>query len=121
MLEMILSKVGMDILDRILGKGLEAFKAYENKQISMEELKAKMLADMLSSAKEIEIAHADTLAKTYESFMSALKTSHLLQVMWATTCVSMLFVLLWHMLAIPFIVFATGHEYPGSGSLVNWA
>lgn len=121
MLSAILSSVGGAFFDKLFGNMRGAFEAYLNKQISLEELRAKMVVEALKTAKDIEVAHADALAKTYASFMDAAKTSPLMQRMWAWTVGTQLFVLVWHQLGIPALVFFFAVRYPSSGSTVEWA
>jgi hypothetical protein len=121
MLSAILSSVGGAFFDKLFGNMRGAFEAYLNKQISLEELRSRMVIAAIGAAKEVEVSHADALAKTYASFMDAMKQSKLMQVMWACTVGSQLFVLVWHQLAIPFIAFAFDVRYPSSGETVNWA
>lgn len=122
MLASIFSAVGGRLVDSMLGKVTGVFEAYFKKEISIEELRARVSQAILESFTEIEKSHADALAKTYASFMAALTQSRLMQVMWATVVGSQLFVLLWHQTAIPFIVFmGWTTRYPSSGTTVEWA
>jgi hypothetical protein len=107
MLAAIFSTIGMPLINAFLEKGLDAFKAYENKQISIEQLKDQLYAAMTSAIKDIEVAHAEALAKTYASFMDAMKQSVLMQRVWASVVLSQLFVLLWAQLGVP-LLFAFG-------------
>ena len=110
------------IIDSFLGNALDAFKAYQNKQISLEELNVRLRQSLLTAFSEVEKSHAEALAKTYASFMQAVTQSKILQVMWALVVGSQLFVLVWHQIGIPFIVFmGWTAKYPLSGSTVEWA
>lgn len=121
MFSAIISSLGGVFIDKIIGGALDAFKAYQNKQISLEELRSQMVAAALVAAKDIETSHADALAKTYSAFMDAMKTSRLMQVMWALTVGTQLFVLFWHQIGIPAVAFFLSTRYPSSGETVNWA
>jgi hypothetical protein len=107
MLSAILSSVGGAFIDKFFGNALKAFEMYNNKQISMEELRTMLLKHLLDAAKEIEVSHSETLAKTYASFMDALKTTPLLQRMWAWTVGTQLFILFWSQFFVP-LMFAYG-------------
>lgn len=107
MLSAIVSALGGQIIDSLLGKVMGTFQAYFNKQISIEELRAKMVTALLETVGEVEKAHADALAKTYASFMDAMKTSKLMQIMWAWTVGTQLFVLVWSQFFVP-LLFAMG-------------
>lgn len=122
MLTAIFSQFGMSIINGVLDKFLDAFKAYENKQISMEELRTRLYEAVLESVKAIELAQADALAKTYQAFIGALAQNQFMQKVWGFAIISQLLVLLWHQLGIPAIV-ALGliARYPSSGTTVEWA
>jgi len=122
MLAAIFSQVGMTMLNAIMGQALEAFKAYENKQISVEQLKDQLYGIMVNAAKDIEVAHADALAKTYASFMGAVVQSKLMQNVWGFVTISQSLMLLWFQLGIPFIV-AMGWvvRWPSSGDTAAWS
>ncbi len=110
------------LLDKILGPTEDIFKAYINKEISKDQLREKLSETLVTSFADVEKSHADTLAKTYQTFMTSLDKSALLQWVWASTTISQLLVLLWHQVGIPAIV-AVGliDHYPSSGSTVEWA
>jgi hypothetical protein len=112
MLSAIFSTIGMPLINGILDKLLAAFTAYQNKQISIEQLKDQLYGLMLGAIKDIEVSHSETLAKTYASFMDAMKTSILLQRVWAIVVLSQVFVLVWSQWAVP-LLFAFGY-------LPNW-
>lgn len=113
------------ILSAIAGQlfsGLEgAWQAYVNKEISKDELHAKIEQALIASFADVEKAYADSLTKTFASFMDAASRSVLMQQVWATVAITQLFVLLWHQVGIPAVVYMTGHGYPPSGTTVTWA
>jgi hypothetical protein len=114
MLSAIFSSVGMSLINGFLDKALAAFTAYQNKQISVEQLKDQLYAAMVAAAKDVEIAHADTLAKTYATFWTAANAdkSNLMKIMWAAALGSQIFVLFWSQWCVP-LLFAYGF-------LPNW-
>lgn len=110
------------LANSFIGKALDAFVAYQNKQISMEELRTKVQEAMFATFAEVEKAYADSLTKTFASFMDAAKTSVLMQRTWAIVALTQLFVLLWHQLAIPALVtFGFVTRYASSGGTIDWA
>jgi hypothetical protein len=121
MLATIFSAVGAQIIDSLLGKITGLFEAYFKKQVSMEELRTGLARAMLETFAEVEKAHADLIAKTFESFQQTLRQSVLMQRMWAWVVATQLAVLLWHQVGIPAFVHITGDGYPSSGSTVEWA
>lgn len=122
MLSAIFSSVGMSIINSMFSNALEAFKAYENKVISVEQLKDQLYAIMANAIRDVEVAQAETLAKTYASFMQALVQSKILQRTWAFVTISQACMLLWFQLGIPFIV-AIGivQRWPSSGDTAAWS
>lgn len=121
MLTSIISALGGTIIDSLLGKITGVFQAYFNKQITEAQLREQIQAAMLSTFAEVETAHADLTAKTYESFQQTLRTSPTMQRAWCWVVYSQLAVLLWHQAGIPLFVKVTGQGYPSSGSTVEWA
>ena len=126
MLSSIIGLVSGPLIEAFFGNALKAFEAYNNKQISMEELKVRLQTSMVEATKTVEVAHADALAKTYASFMGAVSQSKLMQCVWASVTISQLLVLIWHQMGIPFFVMlmrqtVPNWTYPGSGSTVEWA
>src|SRR4051794_9404940 len=84
------------ITDSFLGKALDAFTSYNNKQISLEELHTRVQQALLATFAEVERAYADSLNKTFASFMDAAKTSVFMQHVWGAVALSQLIVLLCH-------------------------
>lgn len=110
------------ILDRLLKPLTDIFQAYFNRQITEAQLREQLAAAMIAGLRDIEVSHADALAKTYASFMDTLKTSRMMQAVWSTVTLSQLIVLVWHQMGIPAIV-ALGivTKYPSSGTTVEWS
>lgn len=103
MFSAIISSLGGVFINKFFDGALQAFTAYQNKQISVEELKDRLLGLMVNAARDIEVSHADVLAKTYASFMDALKVTPILQRMWAWTVGTQLFVLVWSQFFVPLL------------------
>lgn len=118
----IITSLGGAFINKFIDGALTAFTAYQNKQISMEELKTKLLSLMVTAARDIEVSHSETLAKTYASFMDAMKTSKVIQYGWATALYSQLFVLFWSQWMVP-MLFAYGLLGIGwrAGTSAEWA
>lgn len=112
MFSAILSSLGGVFINKFFDNALQAFTAYQNKQISVEELKDRLLGLMVNAARDVEVSHADALAKTYASFMDALKVTPILQRMWAWTVGTQLFILVWSQFFVP-LLFAYSY-------LPNW-
>lgn len=107
MFSAIITSLGGAFINKFIDGALTAFTAYQNKQISIEELKDRLLGLMVNAARDIEVSHADALAKTYASFMDTLKTSKLMQIMWSWTVGTQIFVLFWSQFFVP-LLFAYG-------------
>lgn len=99
----------------------EIAQAYINKEISEVEAKARMVQSLTQGVAQVEVAHADAIKSTYGSFMDAAKSSAMMKAVWSTVVITQLFVLLWHQVGIPAVVFFTDLDYPSSGSTVEWA
>lgn len=105
----------------LTGSLADAFKAYEQKQITMAELNAKVQEALISAFAQVQKSQSAALAQTFASFMDGAKNSALMRAVWAIVVLSQLGVLLWHQVGIPAFVAATGQSYPGSGTTVEWA
>jgi hypothetical protein len=126
MLSTVFSTIGGEFVDRLLGRLTGVFDAYLKKEITGEQLRAQVLEAVLATIREIEIAQADALAKTYAAFMQALAQSKLMQRVWACAVISQLVVLIWHQLGIPALaaivhLWSPGWSYPSSGATADWA
>lgn len=111
----------MALVPILTGSLADAFKAYEQKQITLAELNAKVQQSLISAFAEVQKSQSAALAATFASFMDGAKNSALMRAVWAAVVLSELVVLLWHQLGIPAVVYLTGHGYPGSGTTVEWA
>lgn len=122
----IFNVLGGQIVDSLLGRITGVFEAYFKKQISVEQLRTQVAQALLETFAEVEKAYADSLARTFDSFMRATAQSKLMQAVWAAVALSQLFVLLWHQFFIPALV-AVVHlsdpqwNYPSSGTTIDWA
>ena len=120
----IASVIAGPLVDTLIGKGTELFKAYLNKQISVEELRTALIKVVVEAFADIEKSHAEALTKTYESFQQTLRTSPELVRMFKVVVYSQTFVLLWHQWFIPFYLYffaPPGARYPSSGTTAEWA
>lgn len=107
MLSTILTSIGGAFIGQFFDAAKDIFHDYEQGKISAEECKTRLLSALLDTAKAIEVSHSETLAKTYATFMDAMKTNPLLQRMWAWTVGTQLFVLVWSQFFVP-LLFAYG-------------
>lgn len=103
MLAAILSSVGGAFISKFFDSAKDIFHDYQQGKITAEECKTRLLTALLESAKAIEISHSETLAKTYASFMDALKVTPILQRMWAWTVGTQLFILVWSQFFVPLL------------------
>lgn len=126
MLSAIFSSLGGAIIDKFFGSALKAFELYTSKQISMEELKVRLLTSLVEAVKEVEVAHAQSITSTFTAFFGAVKESKLMQIVWGAVTLSQLFVLLWGQIGIPWFVMLMrrtepGFSYPSAGTTMDWA
>ena len=111
----------MALVPILTGSLADAFKAYEQKQITLAELNAKVQEALIAAFAEVQKSQSVALAQTFASFMDGAKNSSLMRRVWASVVLSELAVLLWHQAGIPALVAMTGRAYPGSGTTVEWA
>jgi|SRR5882672_1545676 len=124
----LISQFGMAFITGFLSSAVDAFKAYENKQISVEQLRDQLYGLMVQAAKDVEVAQAEALAKTYASFMQAMVQSKIMQRVWAFVTISQSLMILWFQIGIPIVVVvvhnytgATDFRWPSSGDTAMWA
>lgn len=103
MLSAILTSIGGAFIGKFFDSAKDIFHDYQQGKITAEECKTRLLTAMLETAKAIEVSHSETLAKTYASFMDALKVTPLLQRMWAWTVGTQLFILFWSQFFVPLL------------------
>ncbi len=109
------------LLDRLLGPITDLFKAHINKQISIEELRTRLKETLINGLVEVEKSHADSITKTFDSFMKAAVQSKVMLWVWALTALSQLTVILWHQVGIPLYTHLCTCSYPSSGDTSGWA
>ena len=120
MLAAIFKALGGSFVEKLIDNATGLFDKYLQKQITKDQLQAQLLSLMVTTAGEVEKAHADSIAKTYASFMTAATQSPPMMRAWSIVVYSQLAVLLWHQVGIPAVVFF-GYKYPSSGTTVDWA
>ena len=121
MFSAILSSVGGVFFDKLFGNLRGAFESYLNKEISIEELRSRMVIEAVKAAKESEVSHSETLAKTYATFMDALKVTPILQRMWAWTVGTQLFVIVWAQFFVPLLFAYSLLPNWQAGTTAEWA
>jgi hypothetical protein len=121
MLSTIFASLGGAIVDKFFGAARDIFHDYSTQKISEAECRSRLMTALSDAVKAVEVAHAEALAKTYASFMDAMKTSNLMQVMWAAAVGSQLFILFWSQFFVP-LLFAYGF-LPSwkAGTTAEWA
>jgi hypothetical protein len=125
-LETIAAALGGKLFDAFFGNIRGVLKDFQDRKISEAEFAEKLKEAFLGSFTQVETAHADLTAKTFESFQQTLRTSTLMQTAWCWMVYTQLFVLFWHQWCVPFLVFVIRQwqptfQYPSSGSTVEWA
>ncbi len=122
MLSTIIASLGGAIVDKFFGAARDIFHDYASQKISEAECRTKLLSALADAAKDVEVAHAEALAKTYASFMEAMGKSKVIQYGWATALYSQLFVLFWSQWMVP-MLFAYGLLGVGwkAGTSAEWA
>ncbi len=128
MLSTIVSMLGGQIVDRLFSGINDVIARYQQKQITEIEARQAIQTLLLGAVKDVEVAHADLIAKTYATFMGVVEKNRMVAIVWAVAAVSQLAVLLWHQIGIPFLVYVyrewwgvAKFAYPSSGTTVEWA
>lgn len=105
----------------LTGSLADAFKAYEQKEISIAELNARVQEALIKAFAEVQKSQYAALAQTFASFMDGAKNSKLMRVVWAIVVLSQLGVLLWAQVGAPAFIRAFGGEWPSAGATIDWA
>jgi len=118
----IFKAIAGSMVDSIIGPFLELAKAYLGKQISMEELRARMVTTLVTSAADVEKTHSQELTKTYTAFIDAASKAPLIRAMWAIALGSQIWVLFWSQWVVP-MLFAYGYMDRGwkAGTTGEWS
>lgn len=117
----IISALGLPFINKFFDSAADMFKAYENKQISKEEAIDKLLGIMTGAARDVEVSHSETLAKTYDSFMGAMQKNLLLQYAWCAAVYSQIFVLVWAQFFVPLLFAFQILPNWKAGTTAEWA
>ena len=128
MLSMIASMFGGQIIEKIFGTIGDVISKFQQKQITEIEAKQAIQTALITAMRDVEVAHADLIAKTYSTFMGVVEKDQLVATVWAIASISQLAVLLWHQIGIPMMVYGYHQwwddptfKYPSSGTTVEWA
>lgn len=123
MLSTLASMFGGEIINQLFGTFGDIVKRYQDRQISEVEAKQAMVVAMVAAFRDVEVAHADAITKTYASFMGAVEKSRLMQIGWAVALFSQIFVLVWYQWLVPLLCYFEHNKscYPSAGSTIDWA
>ncbi len=105
----------------LIGKLADAFAAYENKQISLAELNARVAQALMECFTEVMKSQSDALGKTFATFGQIMVNSRLVRLVWAIVVLSQLSVLLWAQVGISALVYWKGGAWPSAGATIDWA
>jgi hypothetical protein len=114
----VIKQLAGTLIDKVSG----AFAAYQQRQITREQLQAELQKALAESFAEVEKAHADALAKTFESFQATVRASPEIARMFSIVIYSQLFVLFWSQWVVPmlYMVGWIGHGWK-PGASAEWA
>ncbi len=110
------------ITGNLINRIEDGFKAYLAGQVTKAQLQEKLQEAMLGTFAEVEKSYADSIARSYGSFIEAAGRSKVMQDVWAMVCLCQLFVLFWYQWVVPFMV--TEHwidRWAPAGTTVDWA
>lgn len=124
MLSAIFSSIGGAFISHFFDAAKDIFHDYQQGKITAEECKTRLLSAALDSFRAVEVSHAETLAKTYQTFWTAADSdkTNLMKIMWAATLASQVWVLFWAQFVAP-LLYAYGFMDKGwhAGGTVEWA
>lgn len=96
--------------------------AYTRKEITKEEMNARIAEALASAAAKMHAADAEALSSTFASAMGAIAKNRLMQFGWLAVLVTQLWTLFWYQWIVPFGQFAGWWaNYPSPGSTIDWA
>lgn len=93
------------LIGLVAGPIVDVVKLFIQKKIDMAQLQTQLAGILIDNVTKVEVANADALTKTYQTFMSAAQQTPGMLYAWCAVLYSQLFVLLWHQFFLPFIVF----------------
>lgn len=124
MLSSIVGMLAGPLVDKLIAPFTHIFDAYMNKQITEAQLREQLQAILIGAFKDIEVAYADVLAKTYQTFWTAASEdkTNIMKIMWAAATGSQIFVLFWSQWVAPFL-YAYGWMDKGwhAGTTGEWS
>ncbi len=94
---------------------------YLNKQITKDQLEAEVRKALLDAFSQIDVAEAESIAKTYTAFMAAAAQNKILSWGWLIAVVWELVMITWFQFGIPAVVYFYGHPWPSSGNTAEWS
>lgn len=126
MLATIASALGGKLFDSFFANARGMLKDYQDRKISEAEFATRLKEAFLKSFTQVEDAHADLTAKTFDSFQQTMRTSPEVRTAWCWVLYTQLFILCWHQFVIPLLVMlvrlsSPQWNYPSSGNTVEWA
>lgn len=105
----------------LLGKVLEGWRLYQQKQISAAEFESRVQIAAEESAAKAQQAWADATAKYAESVQSTVRSSAVIQRGYVVVLFLQLFVLVWYQLGAPAYMVITGSQWPQPMASIEWA
>lgn len=117
MIGTLLKVLAAPFVDRVAGLA----ELYVKKQISADELKAKIQEATVETFAEVEKAWADVAARQYAGFQQTVRSSPVVARAYAAVIVTQLFVLLWYQWGASAFLLVTGQAWPSAGATVDWA
>lgn len=117
----IIGSIVSSVANNAIAEVGKAFQAYQQKQISVAELEAKVKLAQTDAFTEIQKSGDEAIARTYASFMGAVGQSKTLQIMFCIALGSQIFVLFWSQWVVPM---AHWLGYAGAwraGTSAEWA
>lgn len=109
------------LIPQFFKAALDAFTAYQNKQITLAQLEAQLGTVWLREATKWEEANTEMVARTFATFGQMLMSSKIVQRCYAFVVITQTCVLIWVQVGIPYLVWKYGGTFPSPGATIDWA
>lgn len=113
--------IGDILLGPLVNAAVSVFGKYMQAGVD----KARIEADLRTSFGQVFLeaskSNNEAAAKMFDSFQRTLQTTKVVQRVWAYWVTSQITFLIWLQFGVPFISYQYGIQYPGVGTLDQWA
>ena len=113
----IAAKFGGEIVNSMFGSIERTLQAYFNKDVSKEQALADLQKALIGAFRDLEVASADAIKATFATFVDGLKSSRVVQAVWAIVVLAELAVLVAYQVSLVPAVAGIEYAYALVGGL----